>query len=194
MSLAELARLFSPENVPPGAFVFLYAAITSIPFPGTRLVAVGAGAIYGAYLGFGVVYGGALLGATLGFLGSRHVLSSRLGPRLRARFPKVFAETDRNAGVYLWTLRMSPLFSFALVHYVMGLTRIGFARFLGVTAVVSFLYSALYVSLGTALRGVADEQGRPPWTWLLVAAVLALVPLAFRKRIAAGSSMEDARS
>jgi uncharacterized membrane protein YdjX (TVP38/TMEM64 family) len=174
-------------TVPPPLFVVLYAVITCIPFPGTRLVAIAAGALYGPWLGFGLVYTGALLGATGGFLASRHLVGRRLEPWLRERMPGVFAETDRNATVYLWSLRLSPLFSFAMVHYAMALTRIPLARFLAVTAACSLLYSSIYVGLGGALaqaaRAEADgaSQGVPR-AWLVAFFALSLVPFLFRRR------------
>lgn len=171
-------------------FVFLYAGITSIPFPGTRLVAIGAGALFGPLSGFGLVYLGALVGASGGFFASRFLLSKRMQPHMERHFPKLFADTDVNAEVYLWTLRLSPLISFALVHYAMGLTRIRFLRFLGVTALCSAAYSALYVAAGGALAQAAEAAQRQgeqasglPLVWLAVFFFLSLLPLVFRKRV-----------
>jgi len=187
MSILE----FFASAVPAPLFVVLYALLTCIPFPGTRLVAITAGALYGPFVGFGLVYVGALLGATLGFLASRHLFGRWLEPRLRTRFPRAFDEADANATVYLWSLRLSPLFSFALVHYVMGLTRIHLAPFLGVTALCSILYSALYVLLGSVLaegvRGAAQGAAKAgaggiPLGWIALLIALSIVPLVFRHR------------
>ncbi|MCA2959320.1 MAG: TVP38/TMEM64 family protein [Silvanigrellales bacterium] len=170
-------------------FVVLYAAITCIPLPGTRLVAIGAGALFGPLQAFGFVYVGALLGATGGFFASRFFFGRRLEPLIVKRFPKLFAETEINAEVYLWSLRLSPLFSFALVHYAMGLTRVRFTRFLGVTALCSAAYSVLYVTAGGALAQAAEaakeegpEKTTLPFAWLAAFFLLSLLPLAFRKR------------
>ena len=170
-------------GVPPWAFVFLYAGITSIPFPATRLAAIGAGALYGLYVGFAAVYAGALLGASCGFLASRYALAHRFEPLLRARFPRIFSETDEHASTYLWSLRLSPLFSFALVHYAMGLTRIPFSRYFFITAACSSLYSAAYVVLGGALRSWIEARGGTvPWQAIALLAILAFIPLVPRLR------------
>lgn len=51
----------------PVAYVFIYAAGVCLFIPGTLLTAIAA-AIFGPYLGFVVVWGGAMLGASLAFL------------------------------------------------------------------------------------------------------------------------------
>jgi|GEM_PF-3969376 len=170
------------RSLHPVALVLVYGIITSLPVPGTRFLALGAGAIYGAQMAFALVWLGALVGASLGFFASRLMFGRRLSPVLRERFPRVFAESDAHAGLYLWTLRLSPVMSFAMVHYVMGITRISYVRYIAITAVGSALYSGLYVGAGGSLRRYFDEggEGGIPWWVLVMLGVLALFPLALR--------------
>src|SRR5262249_20170446 len=67
-------------------FFLLYVAMTALSLPAAAVLTVLAGALFGRWLGTGVVSLASTLGATLAFLSSRYILRDwvqrRFGPRL----------------------------------------------------------------------------------------------------------------
>ncbi|MGQ9669547.1 MAG: TVP38/TMEM64 family protein [Desulfosoma sp.] len=99
------------------AYVFIYAAGVCIFVPGTLLTAVAA-AIFGLYLGFVVVWGGAMLGASLAFwigrtLG-RDFAASLIGSRLKTYDDAI--ERNGFATVLVSAPRVFSLHAYELRH------------------------------------------------------------------------------
>jgi uncharacterized membrane protein YdjX (TVP38/TMEM64 family) len=170
------------RGLSPWTFFLAYAFLTTLPVPGTRLVALSAGVLFGGLVGTGVVFVGALSGASIGFFLARWAGREKVQAFLSAKYPCLQADLQTNSTVYLWSLRSSPLVSFVAVNYLMGVSPIGYARFVSITAVLSFCYSVFYVTLGSWARQFT--QTHPHAFWPLIAFALALtgLPLFFRRK------------
>lgn len=117
--------------------------------PGAFITLAG-GTLFG--FGWGLLYGwmGALLGALVAFLLSRHLFRDRVRRRL-ARYPKLSAIEDavsEEGWKVVFLSRLAPGSPFFLLNYLFGLTRIGLWPFLAATAVGMLPGTSLLVYVG----------------------------------------------
>ncbi len=109
----------------PIAYVLVYVITTVLMIPGS-LLTIGAGGLFGLWLGFAVVVAGANIGALCAFLLARTLLRKRVA-RWAAGNQK-FAAIDQAIGregfKMVLLLRLSPVFPFSLLNYLLGLTTV----------------------------------------------------------------------
>ena len=135
----------------PLLFIALYAAATVLFLPGAVITLAG-GALFGPVWGTLWNLSGATLGAALAFLIARYLdagwVSRRAGPRLTRLNDRVAAERWR----FVAFVRLVPLFSFNLLNYALGLTRIAFVSYVMASAVFMLPGALAYTWLGHAGR------------------------------------------
>src|SRR5258708_5064607 len=101
-------------------FFLIYVAITALSLPVATGLSLLAGALFGRWLGTGVVLFAATTGATLAFLSSRFLFREFVERRFGQRLEAVQRGVERDGPVYLLTLRLVPLFPFFLINLGMG--------------------------------------------------------------------------
>lgn len=187
VQFAESARGWGVAGV--GVFFAAYVISTVALLPGSLLTLV-AGFVYGPVWGLMLASPASVAGATAAFLLGRTVLrewaSRRVGASPRAQ--AIDAAVARQGFTLVLLLRLSPVFPFNVLNYVLSLTRIR----LGTYVLASFLGmlpgTALYVYLGSlapaaAQLGPASTPSSAASTALYVAgftATLAVVVLGTR--------------
>lgn len=155
-------------------FVGLYAVSCVLFLPGSAL-SLGAGAVYGFWLGTVVVLVSSTVGAQVNFLMARYLLRGWLR-RVVGSSPK-FLSLDRAVQREGWKIilvsRISPVVPHSLVSYLAGLTRISGWRFLvaslGGFLPMSVFYCYAGAFLGAVARGGAGLSAQDPVIWLLYA-------------------------
>ena len=174
----------------PVAFVFLYAAAVVAFVPAAPLT-LAAGAIFGLARGVVWVFVAATLGSALAFLVARYVARGAVERRLTGnRFAAIDRAVAAEGRKVVFLLRLSPVFPFTLLNYVLGLTRVGFADYmLGAFGMIPG--TILYVYYGTlagnvlALAGGAPvEKGAGYWTVLAIGLVATIAVTTVVTRIA----------
>lgn len=145
----------------PVVFAIAYVVLTVLLVPGSALT-LGAGAIFGLWLGAITVIIGANLGALCSFLLARTFLREKVARWAEAN-PK-FAALDRAIGregfkMVLLT-RLSPVFPFTLLNYFLGLTNVRTGAYVAANLIGMLPGTFLYVYLGAtardALQGASD--------------------------------------
>jgi len=158
-------------------FVALYVAATILAFPAS-LLTLGAGAVYGFWIGFALVSLSSTLGATAAFLIARYAARDWVAARIsgNARFQAL----DQGVAAEGWTLvlltRLSPLFPFNLQNYGYGLTRVPAIHYAIASWIGMIPGTMMYVYLGHAAGSIAaarGERGRSPGEWALLVLGLA---------------------
>ena len=149
----------------PAVFMLGYAGATVALVPGSILT-LGAGAIFGLVEGTIYVFVAASVGATAAFLIGRYLARGAVESRMAQN--RRFAAVDRAVGEegrrIVFLLRLSPVFPFVYLNYVLGLTRVRFVDFL-IGCVGMLPGTILYVYLGKVAAdaaalagGAADER------------------------------------
>ena len=187
---------------PTGALLFipLYALWVTLLLPGVWASML-AGVLYGTWLGSGLVFVGACLGAVVVFLLGRSVLRDWAQRRLQ-QFPKLQAveRAVSKEGLKLVLLtRLSPAFPFSLLNLAYGLSEVSLRDYsIGLIGILpgTVLFCGLgalagdVARFGEVLGGEAD-----PITWFLrVAGVLATVGVVVLVSRAARRALQDAES
>ncbi len=108
----------------PVIFILIYAAGICLFLPGTLLTGVGA-AIFGAYVGFVVVWIGAMLGASVAFFIGRTLGREFAASLIGGRLKKYDDAIARNGFATVLYLRL-VYFPFTPMNFGMGLTKVRF--------------------------------------------------------------------
>jgi len=147
----------------PWFFVALYVLACLLFLP-AWILTVGAGFIYG--LGWGAAW--VSLGATLACLAAFAVGRTWARPavsRWVARHPS-WSALDKTLGdggfALVFLIRLSPVFPFALLNYVLGLTRVKWLTYLAASWAGMLPGIFMYVYLGTAAHSLTDLALRRP--------------------------------
>ncbi len=142
---------------------------------------------------FGVIFGslyaliGATIGATLAFLLVRYIIGDWFQERFEKRLTFVNRELEKRGAFYLIALRFFAIIPFFVLNIVAGLTKIPLSTFIVTTALgiipgcIVFAYAGK--NLGR-IESMQDIVSPSVLTAFGLLALLALVPLLFRKRIA----------
>lgn len=145
-------------------FVALYALATIALVPASWLT-LGAGAVWGPWVGIALVWPGAVIGATGAFALGRTALRETVAARVAAR-PRLAAVEQalgRRGATLALLLRLSPVVPFGVLNYALGMTPLTLGRFVLSTAVGILPGTFLYVYLGSTVPDLAAlAEGRAP--------------------------------
>jgi uncharacterized membrane protein YdjX (TVP38/TMEM64 family) len=172
-------------------YALIYAACTVLFVPGSVLT-LGAGAVYGVWLGTAVVSVGANLGAFLAFLLARTLLRRKVESMTagNAKFHALDRAISKEGGKIVFLVRLAPIFPFNFVNYAFGLTGVRTPAYALATLAGMIPGTFAYVYLGDL--GARGAQAPGPFPQVsstrllinLVGAVVALIVTVFVARLA----------
>jgi uncharacterized membrane protein YdjX (TVP38/TMEM64 family) len=139
-------------------FFLLYVVVTGLSLPVAPMLSLLAGALFGRFVGTGMVLVAATIGATLAFLSSRFLLRDWVQLRFGARLEAFNRGVARDGAYYLFTLRLVPLFPFFLINLGMGLTPMRTWTYFWVSLVGMLPGTFLYVNAGRALATLESPR------------------------------------
>lgn len=149
------ADLAERRDEAPGAFAAaffgLYVVVAALPIPGALILTLAAGALFGLARGALLVSFASSLGATLAFLASRYLLRDLVQQRYGVWLKAVNQNFAREGALYLFALRLVPLFPFFMVNTLMGLTPLRTGLYYLVSQVGMIPGTLAYVNAGTQL-------------------------------------------
>ena len=152
---ADLASLLADHPIGViGGFFLLYVAAAALSLPGAVILTLAAGAVFGLWLGTLIVSFASVIGASLAFLSSRHVMRDWVKARFGSRVTVIDRGIARDGSAYLLTVRLIPLFPFFLVNLAMGLTTMRLVTFALVSQVGMLPGTMLFVNAGTRLAAI----------------------------------------
>lgn len=134
-----------------GIFFAVYVAMTALSLPGATLLTLLGGTLFGLGWGLLIISFASTLGATLAFLLSRFLFRGPIEKRFPRQFTSVNRGVERDGALYLFTMRLVPIFPFFMINLVMGLTRIKTITFYWVSQVAMLPGTAIYVNAGGQL-------------------------------------------
>jgi pyruvate/2-oxoglutarate dehydrogenase complex dihydrolipoamide dehydrogenase (E3) component/uncharacterized membrane protein YdjX (TVP38/TMEM64 family) len=161
----------------------IYVAVTALSLPGAALMTLAGGAIFGVVVGTVVVSFASTIGATLAFLVSRFLLRDWVQERFGSNFAAVNEGIRKDGPVYLFTLRLVPIFPFFVINLLMGLTPIRTLVYYVVSQIGMFPATVVYVNAGTQLAKIESLSGILSPGLLISFALLGLFPLVAKKSV-----------
>ena len=157
---ADIAQLYAARPaLVAGGFFAVYVAVTALSLPGAAIMTLLAGAVFGLWTGTLIVSFASSLGALLAMLFARYVLRDSVKARVGARLADVDKGIAREGALYLFTLRLVPVFPFFVINLLMGLTAMRAATFYGVSQLGMLAGTLVFVNAGTQLAQISSLQG-----------------------------------
>ena len=166
------------------AYFAAYVLITALSVPGATVMTLAGGALFGLYTGSVIVSFASSSGATLAFLASRYLLHDTVQQRFGDRLAAINAGIRKDGALYLFTLRLVPLFPFFVINLAMGLTPLRTWTFYWVSQLGMLAGTLVYVNAGTRLAEIQRLSDILSPGLLMSFALLGVFPL-LAKKIAA---------
>ena len=164
-----------------GIFAGLYIFCTALSIPGAAVLTLGAGALFGKWMGTLVVSFSSTIGATLAFLIARFFLQDFVQKKFHHRFRDINQGIKKEGGWYLLSLRLVPLFPFFLINLLMGLTSIRTRTFFLISQLGMLPGTFVYVNAGEEISKITTLQGIFTPQILIAFSLLGLFPLLAKK-------------
>lgn len=134
------------------AFIAIYVAATVFMVPASALT-IGGGFLFGLAVGAPATIVGATIGACLLFLAAKTSIGETLKSVAGPFVGKMEAGFNENALSYLFTLRLIPIFPFAVVNIAPAILGAKFRDFFISTALGIIPGTIAYTWIGAGLRG-----------------------------------------
>ncbi|MDI1246892.1 MAG: FAD-dependent oxidoreductase, partial [Rhodoferax sp.] len=184
---ASLAHIKSLRTESPVLVALVYFAsyvlVTALSLPGAVIMTLAGGALFGLAGGTLIVSFASSIGATLAFLASRYLLRDLVQARFGSRLKAINEGMAKDGPMYLFTLRLVPLFPFFLVNLLMGLTPIRTLSYYWVSQLGMLAGTLVYVNAGTQLAQITSLSGILSPGLLFSFALLGIFPM-LAKRLA----------
>ena len=134
-------------------FVFYYViSAFAIPIAGVSSVFIGA--LFGFYKGLIIISFSSSLGALSCFLLSRYIFRNSIEKKFERNIILINKKIEGDGLIYLFILRMIPIFPFFLVNLLFGLTKIKAFEFYLVSQLGMFAGTCLYVNAGSKIAEI----------------------------------------
>ncbi|EGW55363.1 FAD-dependent oxidoreductase [Candidatus Endoriftia persephonae] len=140
-------------------FFLVYVLVTALSLPGATVMTLAIGAIFGLVWGFVLVSFASTIGATLAFLVARFLFRDAVQQRFGDRLQSINVGMTKDGALYLFSLRLVPLFPFFVINLVMGLTPIRTWTYYWVSQLGMLAGTLVYVNAGTQLAGLDSLSG-----------------------------------
>ena len=140
-------------------FAAIYIISTAASIPGALILTLSGGAIFGFFFGSVVVLISATIGATIAFLLARYLFDDMVQNKMGERLTKIRENFRKEGALYLFSMRLVPVFPFFAINLLMGLTSIKTSTY----ALASFIGMApgtmAYINAGTQLGKLESVKG-----------------------------------
>lgn len=169
-------------------FFLVYVASSVLMLPGSALLSLTAGAVFGMAMGTLIASLGSSLGALLAFLAFRVLLSDWLRRRGPAGPIALLDAIDRLSVVWLVAARLIPFLPFFGINAVFGLTRMRASTFFFVSWLAMLPGTIAYVRLGVEFSRIEARDAilspaqllSSPALWALTLAGVAVIAIGWR--------------
>ena len=140
-------------------YALIYIAVTGLSLPGAAILTLAGGAVFGLLWGTVIVSFASTIGATLAFLAARFLFRDAVKSRFGDRLQAIDAGVAKEGALYLFTLRLVPVFPFFVINLAMGLTNLKTQTFYWVSQVGMLAGTLVYVNAGTQLGQLESLSG-----------------------------------
>jgi len=175
-----------------GVYTLLYIIACIFFIPGS-LLTLGAGAIYGVVTGSILVSISSTLGATAAFLVGRYFARDWIAKKIEGN--QRFTTIDNAVADEGWRIvgltRLSPVFSFSLLNYAYGLTRVSLREYVLASWIGMMPGTVMYVYIGSLagdLASIGSETAAAPsgaqWIINIVAFIATVLVTIYVTKIA----------
>jgi len=162
-------------------FIVVYTISTAASLPGAALLTLLSGALFGLFVGTLFVSFSSTMGATLAFLSSRFLFRKSVKSSFPKAYNRINEGIDKEGGLYLFSVRLIPIFPFFVVNLLMGLTNIKTFTYMWVSALGMLPGTIAYVNAGTQISQLKSTKGILSLELIGAFAIIGLLPLVSKK-------------
>ena len=189
------------------AFIGIYVAATTFMVPASALT-IGSGFLFGLWVGVPATLVGATIGACILFMAAKSSIGEALKSIAGPFVGKMEAGFNESPFSYLFTLRLIPIFPFAVVNIAPAILGAKFRDFFITTAIGMIPGTLAYAWIGAGLRGtlldaaaagetvdvgaVLTAAAKNMFPAFLALAAVALIPAIYKKFFKKTSAVADA--
>jgi pyruvate/2-oxoglutarate dehydrogenase complex dihydrolipoamide dehydrogenase (E3) component/uncharacterized membrane protein YdjX (TVP38/TMEM64 family) len=159
----------------------LYVLAAALSLPGALIMTLAMGALFGLPVGTLLVSFASSIGATLAFLASRFLLRDTVQHRFGDKLKTINEGVAKDGALYLFTLRLVPVFPFFLINLLMGLTKMRTRTFYWVSQLGMLAGTLVFVNAGTQLAQLQSLSGILSPGLLFSFALLGIFPIIAKK-------------
>jgi len=181
---ARILDFYNDNALLTGVSYFLvYVVATGLSLPLAAILTLAAGAIFGLFWGVVITSFASSLGATLAFLIARILVKDWVQGKFGQQLTVINRGIEKEGAIYLFMLRMVPLFPFFVINLVMGVTPIKTLHFYLTSQVGMLMTTIAFVFAGTQLSNI-EPTGNIFTPGLITALVLlGVLPLVSKKLV-----------
>lgn len=140
-------------------YMLVYVVVTGLSLPGATILTLAGGAVFGVLWGTLIVSFASSIGATLAFLAARFLFRDTVKAKFGTRLKEIDRGVSEDAGLYLFTLRLVPIFPFFMINLLMGITNMRTWTFYWVSQIGMLAGTVVYVNAGTQLAKIDSLTG-----------------------------------
>lgn len=157
-------------------YFILYVVATALSVPGGIILTMTGAALFGFWWAILLVSFASSIGATLAFLFSRYLLKDWVQAKFGRKLHRLNQGIEKDGPLYLFSLRLVPIFPFFMTNLLMGLTPISTKKYYLISQIGMLPTTLIYLNAGTQLAAIQSLSDilSPALLWSL--AVLGLFP------------------
>ncbi|MDB1124980.1 FAD-dependent oxidoreductase [Vibrio sp. kj40-1] len=159
-----------------GGFILLYVLVTTLSLPGSAMLTMTSGALFGLTEGVGIAIVASSTGALFAFLISRYLFRGFLEDRFPEQLIMINHGIEKEGAYYLLSTRLIPVFPFFIVNILMSVTAIRAWTFYWVSALGMIPVTSAYVNAGTQLSQIESVSNVLSLELILSFSLLGLIP------------------
>jgi uncharacterized membrane protein YdjX (TVP38/TMEM64 family) len=158
-------------------FFVVYVLVAAFALPAALLLTVAAGAVLGFWNGLFIVSFASSIGATIAFLLTRYLFHDVIQAKFGDRLSAVNSGIEREGALYVFGLRLVPLFPFVMVNSLLGLTKLKTWTFYWASQIGMLAGTAVFVNAGTQLADIESLGDILSLKFALSFALLGVFPI-----------------
>lgn len=162
-------------------FIGVYLFLTALAIPGSIVLTILSGAVFGTFTGVVLVTLAGTLGATISFLSSRYMLQDFVSSKFKKQFMTINRNLEQDGILYLFTLRFIPVSPFVVINLVMGITSLRTWTFIWTTALGMLPGNWIYVYAGKKIGDIDAPSEIMTPSFLIALTLLGILPWIFKK-------------
>ena len=172
-----LNEMFEANPIGVSALYFsIYVIFTALALPAALILTLAGGAVFGFWHGLLLVSFASSIGATLAFLMTRYLFHDSVYKKFGHRLETVNKGIANEGALYVFGLRLVPLFPFFVINSVLALTKLKTFTFYWASQLGMLAGTAVYVNAGTQLANLNDTSDILSFKLIVSFALLGVFP------------------
>lgn len=162
-------------------YMAIYIVVTALSLPGAAVMTLAGGALFGFWVGVLVVSFASTIGATLACFVARFLLRDWVQKKFSEKLSTINKGIEKEGALYLFSLRLVPIFPFFVINLAMGLTSMQLMTFYWVSQVGMLPGTMVYVNAGKELGQIESLSGILSPGLITSFVILGLFPITVKK-------------